>query len=69
MEDRIINILSEENSALDVHEIENKLGFSTVEELKELLKELNKMENEYKIYRTKKDKYMLFNNSNLKLGK
>ena len=69
MEDRIINILSEANCALDVHEIEAKLGFSTVEELKELLKELNKMENEYKIYRTKKDKYMLFNNSNLKLGK
>ena len=69
MEDKIINILSENNDALEVHEIESKLGFSTVEELKELLKELNKLENEYKIYRTKKNKYMLFNNSNLKTGK
>jgi len=69
MEDKIIQILSEENSALDVHEIESRLGFTTVDELKELLKELNRLEDEYKIYRTKRDKYMLFNNSNLKLGK
>ena len=27
------------------------------------------VEEEYKVYRTKKDKYLLFNNSNLKLGK
>ena len=69
MEDKIIQILSEDNGALDIHEIEARLGFSTVDELKELLKELNRLEDEYKIYRTKKDKYMLFNNSNLKLGK
>ena len=69
MEDKIIQILSEDNVALDIHEIETRLGFSTVDELKELLKELNRLEDEYKIYRTKKDKYMLFNNSNLKLGK
>ena len=69
MEDKIIQILSEETVALDVHEIESRLGFNTVDELKELLKELNRLEDEYKIYRTKKDKYMLFNNSNLKLGK
>ena len=69
MEDKIIKILSEENAALDVHEIEFKLGFNTVEELRSLLKELNRLEDEYKIYRTKKDKYMLFNNSNLRLGK
>ena len=69
MEEKIIQILSEDNCAMDVHEIETRLGFNTVDELKELLKELNKLEDKYKIYRTKKDKYMLFNNSNLKLGK
>ena len=69
MDDKIIQILSEDNGAMDVHEIEARLGFNTVDELKELLKELNRLEDEYKIYRTKKDKYMLFNNSNLKLGK
>ena len=69
MEERILKILNENNNALDVHEIESLLGFNTVDELKELLKELNRLEDEYKIYRTKKDKYMLFNNSNLKIGK
>lgn len=69
MEDTILKILSESDGALDVHEIEAKLGFNTVDQLKELLKALNKLEEEYKIYRTKKNKYMLFNNSNLKIGK
>ena len=33
MEDKIIQILSEETVALDVHEIESRLGFNTVDEL------------------------------------
>ena len=37
MEDKILEILGLENNALDVHEIEEKLGFSTVDQLKELL--------------------------------
>ena len=69
MEDKILNILNSEDKAFDVSEIEDILGLNTVDELKELLKVLNKLENEYKIYRTKKEKYMLFKNSNLKLGK
>ncbi len=69
MEDKILEILDKSGNALSVHEIEDQLGFNTVEELKELLKVLNTLEEEYKIYRTKKDKYMLFDNSNLKVGK
>ena len=68
METKILEILNNSN-ALTVHELEDKLGLSTVDDLKELLKLLNKMEEEYKVYRTKKDRYMLFNNSNLKTGK
>ena len=68
MEDKILDILNSEDKAFDVHEIESALGFNTADELKELLKELNKLEQEYKIYRTKKDKYMLFKNSNLEVG-
>ena len=68
MEEKIIKILNE-NDALTVPEIEEKLGFNSVEELKELLKVLNELENNLKIYRTKKDKYMLFNKSNLRVGK
>lgn len=69
MEDKVIEILKGNDKALAVPEIESELGIDSVDELKELLKVLNKLENEYKIYRTRKDKYMLFNNSNLKLGK
>ena len=68
MEDKIINILSN-SDALSVSELEEKLGFNSVEELKELLKVLDALEKEYKIYRTRKDKYMLFENGNLKKGK
>ena len=69
MEEKILELLKSENKAYDVHEINDYLGFTTVDELKELLKCLNNLEDTLKIYRTKKDKYMLFNNSNLRLGK
>ena len=68
MEDKLLDILNSEDKAFDVYEIEEKMGFNSAEELKELLKELNRLEEEYKIYRTKKNKYMLFKNSNLQVG-
>ena len=69
MEDKILDILEKENSSLSVSEIESILNIDTVDGLKELLKSLNSLEEQYKIYRTKKDKYMLFDNSNLRVGK
>ncbi|MDO4963737.1 MAG: ribonuclease R [bacterium] len=69
MEDKVLEILTNEDGALEISAIEEKLGFSTVDELKELLKVLETLENENKIYKTKKDKYMLFDKSNLKIGK
>ena len=68
MEEKILDILNE-NDTLTVHEIESLLGFKSVDELKELLKVLNSLEDELKVYRTKKDKYMLFEKSNLRVGK
>ena len=68
MEEQILDILKKEDKALSVHEINDSLGFTTVDELKELLKVLNKLEDNLKIYRTKKDNYMLFTNSHLKIG-
>ena len=68
VEDRIIELLTKTDKALSVNEINDALGFSSVEELKELLKVLNKLEDELKIYRTKKNNYLLFNNSHLKIG-
>lgn len=68
LEDRIIDLLKNTDKALSVTEINDSLGFKTVDELKELLKTLNAMEDSLKIYRTKKDNYLLFTNSHLKLG-
>ena len=69
VEEKILELLKNENKAYDVHEINDYLGFTTVDELKELLKVLNALEDNLKIYRTKKDKYLLFTNSNLRIGK
>ena len=44
MEEKILDILKSEDKAFDVHEIEEKLGYNSVDELKELLKELNRLE-------------------------
>ncbi len=69
MEDKILELLNSKDASYSVEEIESHLGIESVDDLKELLKVLNKMEDEYQIYRTKKNKYMLFDNSNLKIGK
>ncbi len=69
MEEKILSLLSSSDKAYDVHEINDYLGFNSVDELKELLKCLNNLEDNLKVYRTKKDKYILFNNSNLRIGK
>ena len=68
MEDRILEILKSKDKALSVNEINDLLGLKTVDELKELLKTLNSMEDNLKIYRTKKNNYLLFTNSHLKIG-
>ena len=69
MEDKILELLNNKDISYSVEEIEEYLNINTVEDLKELLKVLNKMEDEYIIYRTKKNKYILFDNSNLEKGK
>lgn len=68
LEDKILEILKNVDKALSVYEINDALGLTTVDELKELLKTLNGMEDNLKIYRTNKNRYLLFSNSHLKLG-
>ncbi len=68
LEDKILEILKNENKALSVYEINDALGLTTVDELKELLKTLNVLEDNLKIYRTNKNRYLLFSNSHLKIG-
>ena len=69
MKDSILEVLKKSDKALSVHEIEDILGLNTVDELKNLLKDLNDLEDNLSVYRTNKNNYMLFNNSHLKIGK
>ena len=69
MEEQIIELLKKSETALSQQDIYDKLNLNGVEELKELLKVLDKLEKDLLIYRTKKDHYMLFQNSSLKAGK
>ena len=68
MEDKILELLKNSDKALSVNEINDSLGLTTVDELKQLLKDLNKLEDNLQIYRTKKNNYLLFTNSHLKIG-
>ena len=68
MEEQILEILKKEKRAFSVNELEKALGLSSIEELKELLKELNRMENEVKLYRTKSNNYMRYEDSNSRVG-
>ncbi len=69
MQDKIIEILKKEDKAFSVQEIYDMLGLTSVDDLKNLMKVLNELEDTLKVYRTKKDNYMLFTNSHLKIGK
>ena len=68
LEEKILELLQNQKKALSVFDIETELSLNK-NELIELMKTLNKLEEELKIYRTKKDNYMLFTDSNLKIGK
>ena len=68
MEERIIDLLKKDDKALSVYDIYDALNLKTTEDLKNLLKELNSLEDSLKIHRTKKDKYMIFENNNLRIG-
>lgn len=67
LEKKILEILKIENKALSTFEIEEKLG-TKKEEFKQLVITLNQMEEQLQIYRTKKNNYMLFTNSHIKVG-
>ena len=69
MREQILQIVNNEDKALSVEEMLDRMSLSSVKEFKDLLKELNAMEDELLIYRTNKNKYMKFSNSNLKIGK
>lgn len=69
MTEEILNIIKKENKALSINEINDLLGFNSVDQLKILIETINKMEDNLQVYRTKKDKYMLFTSNSVKIGK
>lgn len=68
MREQILQILNHSDKALSIHEINDIMGYKSSEEFKELLKTINELEEEFLIYHTNKDKFMLFNNSHLRVG-
>ena len=69
MQERVLDILKEEERAYSIEELETILGIRTADELKDLLSVLRDLENSLKVYHTNKGNYMLFNNSHLRVGK
>lgn len=69
MKEKIINVMNDKYEALDVIEINDLLELSTPEDLNRLNNFLNELVNEGIVYKTKKNKYILFKNCpNLKSG-
>ena len=68
MKDKIIQILTE-NLSLTQEELIRALGITEIEEYRELNNLLIELVNNYEVYVTKREKYMLFENSHFKKGK
>ena len=69
MKEKVINVMNDKYEALDVIEINDLLELSTPEDLNRLNNFLNELVNEGIVYKTKKNKYILFKNCpNLKSG-
>ena len=69
MREEIIELLGKEKRALSATEICDKLNLNTAGELKKVLDDLRILEEGYTVYRSNKDKYMLFENSHLLKGR
>ncbi len=69
MKDNIEKVLNSIKDAKSLMEINDMLNLKTVEEYQELEKSMNELVDEFVVYKTNKDKYMLFkNNKNLRVG-
>ena len=70
MKDQVLKLLENVHEAKDLIAINDMLNLTTAEELKELSDTLDELVNEYVVFKTKKDKYILLKNCpNLKIGK
>lgn len=70
MRELILEKLDKVLDAMDIIVINDLLNLKTADELRELQEELAKLEQEFIVYRTKKDKFLLIKNMpNMKVGK
>ncbi len=70
MKEQILRVLNNIHEAKTLIEINDLLGLKTAQELQELQKNLDELINEYQVFKTKKDKYLLLKNApSLKIGK
>ena len=70
MKEQIIEVLKDIHEAKTLMEINDLLNLHTVEEYKNLSKDINELVEEYELFRTKKEKYLLIKNCpGLKIGK
>ena len=70
MRDELIKVLDEVYEAKDIIQINDLMGLKTPEELKDLQDTIKELVDEYVLYNTKKDKYILIKNcTNLRIGK
>ena len=70
MKDKILAVLENIHEAKDAMEINDLLGLKNVEDYQEVEKALEELTQEYIVYKTKKDKYILLKNCpSLKIGK
>ena len=69
MREEIIEILKKSSKALSTIEIAEKLNMTSVNGIKNVIEVLSSLEKDFEVYRSNKDKYMLFGNSHLKKGR
>lgn len=70
MRDEVLKALENIHEAKDITEIFDLLGYKTSEDLKDLIDVLDVLVNEYIVFKTKKDKYLLMKNCpGIKIGK
>ena len=70
MKEELLSKLETIHEAKELIELNDIMGYKTAEELKELTDTLEELVNEYKVFKTKKDKYILLKNCpSLKIGK
>ena len=68
MKDDIINVLKNSKKAVDVYELIDLLGITTVADTTLMGRALDELEKEVVIYRSNKGKYMMLEDSHLRKG-